>query len=86
MIFAAFANHIADYRLYYSSSSESDQSESDCSDSESEFYIGDYKMQCSSSSDIYECCWPEIFNPFEYEPEAYYTSEYEEHEESICLE
>ena len=49
------ANHIADYRLYYQnseesdqiyyqSSSESDQIKSDCSDSESEFYIGDYKM------------------------------------------
>jgi hypothetical protein len=71
------ANHIADYRLYYQnseesdkiyyqSSSESDQIKSDCSDSESEFYIGDYKMRCSSSSDICECCWPEILNPSEY--------------------
>ena len=60
------ANHIADYRLYYPSSSESDESKSDCSYSESDFYTGDYKRRCSSSSDICECCWPEILNPSEY--------------------
>ena len=36
------ANHIADFRLYYPSSSESDDSDSYCSDSD--YLIGDYKM------------------------------------------
>ena len=71
------ANHIADYRLYYPSSSESDESKSDCSDSE--YYIGDYIMRYSSSgeSDVDGYCWSQISYPWEY----YYSSEYEEPEE-----
>lgn len=71
------ANHIADYRLYYPSSSASDESESDCSDSE--YQIGDYKMRYSSSGESYGSgyCWSQISYPWEY----YYSSEYEEDEE-----
>ena len=62
------ANHIADYRLYYPSSSESDESKSDCSDSE---------YSSSGESNVSGYCWSQISYPWEY----YYSSEYEEPEE-----